>query len=161
MLSRRDLFRRSGGVTVVAAGVLPFLDGAAEAAPQGSSHVARVLRQEGEQVTVELLDANRKVTRTARLPMLGFPPGWALRRGDLVIATGDRFPVDPDRVIPLFARLRGSVTRTGRSAVRVGGSQAVVRPQTMNLKAQNREQRGAYCIKNDLDETLSCVALRS
>ena len=161
MLSRRDLLRRSGGVTIAAAGVLPFLDGAAEAAPQGSSRVARVVSQKGEQVTVDLLDASRSVERRVTIPMLGFPPGWQLRPGDLIIATGDRFPVDPDRAIPLYTRLRGSVTRTGRHAVQVGRTQAAIQPQTLKLKAQNHQQLGAYCIENDFGKTLTCVALRS
>lgn len=162
-ISRRKLLRRSAGVTAGTAAALAFLEVPARAAGRGGARVGRVRRHEGDTAEVELPEPQGgAAARVVTVPVMGFPAGWRLREGDQVLVTGPDFPEHPSTAWPLVTRLVGPVGRTGRSAIRVAGRRVGLRKETVrDGTAGSGGRYQAYCIKNDRDQTLSCVVLKA
>jgi hypothetical protein len=161
-ISRRRLLKRSAGVTAGTAAAMAFLEVPSQAAAPGEARVGRVRRHRDGIVEVDLpAPGNTAVRDVVTVPVMGFPEGWQFRAGDQVLVTGPNFPEHPSTAWPLVTRVVGPVGRMGRSAVRVGGRRVLLRRGTVQAgpgKPGSRYQ--AYCVKNDRDQTLSCVALR-
>lgn len=167
-LTRREMIKQSATAAAAVAAGIVVLDGRASAAapgPGGSARTARVIRHFRGLAEVQILaSGTRAVVGTTTVRASGFPAGWRLRRGDLVVVTGPDFPGEPStatlRLKSLVGRLQASGTGRPAESVRIDGTDVMVRPQTGRKAGPPNATYEAFCIENDLDHSLSAVSLR-
>ncbi|GAA1660607.1 twin-arginine translocation signal domain-containing protein [Fodinicola feengrottensis] len=159
-ISRRHLLTGSAALGAGVVGTLVFTESAhaTPAAVPGHAKIMSVVQHTGNKAQVS---ANGS---TETVAVHGFPAGWQLRPGDLVLVSGAA-STTPNTAFPLVTRLVGSVQRSS-GQVRVSSAAIELRPQTIQQSAAVGDQnvRGpkyeAYVIENSRDTTLACVALR-
>jgi hypothetical protein len=123
------------------------------------------MRQAGNTAEVSVADNGSMI-----VPVHGFPEGWQLRKGDLVVLTGPNADAFPSTAMPLLAAVMGRIARTGRArkgALSVGGIEVMLRSETIieapavNGAGSRATVYVASVIENALDHTLTCVALKA
>ncbi|GII21646.1 hypothetical protein [Planosporangium mesophilum] len=165
-LARRTLLKTSAAtVGVSAAGVLIF-NGEAQAAPAAPVHssIARVVRHEGDSAVLNVVSGRLPAGTTVTAPVRGFPPGWRLDEGDLVMLNGDR-GLDPDAATPLVTRFIGRVEGQTSTEIDIAGARvrttgATLRQSQPVIGASRGQQFLALCVKNDLTGAYTCFSLR-
>lgn len=163
-IHRRHLLTRSAALGAAVAGGLVFTEDSARAttAIPTSSRVMAVVQHTGNRAQVAAPGVETATGETVEVR--GFPPGWQLRTGDLVLVTSPN-STTPNVAFPLVTRLVGKVERRVGWA-RVGSASIELRPQTIqrNNAIADPSVTGpkfeAYVIENSRDATLTCVALR-
>ncbi|NJC83272.1 hypothetical protein [Planosporangium mesophilum] len=143
-----------------------MFNGEAQAAPAAPVHssIARVVRHEGDSAVLTVVSGLLPAGATVTAPVRGFPPGWQLSEGDLVMLTSER-AVYSNAATPLVTRLVGRVEGQTSAGVEIAGTRARTTDATIR---QSRSVTGAsrgplfeaYCVKNDMSGTYSCLALR-
>jgi len=158
-LSRRSMIASSAAVVAGASGVAVLVGGSAAEAQvpkegSGRARIARVVRQSGATADVEVLSATGSVVAVQTAPLVGFPAGWSLRRGDRVLLTG------ASAVMPLVEPIQGRLEGSGQSSARIAGRSIIVRDSEAVDAAAAGADSVAFCVRNDADGTLSAVSVR-
>lgn len=148
----------ASGVAVLAGGSAAEAqvskEGSGSREGSGRARIARVVRQSGATADVEVLSATGSVVAVQTAPLVGFPAGWSLRRGDRVVLTG------ASAVMPLVEPIQGRLEGGGQSSARIAGRSIIVRDSASVDAAPAGADSVAFCVRNDADGTLSAVSVR-
>jgi len=152
-------------MVVGASGAVVLASGSAAQAevPKGRSgraRIARVVRQSGASADVEVLSATGTVLAVQTAPVVGFPAGWRLRRGDRVVLTGAAAGANPSMIMPLVEPIQGHLEGGGQSSARIAGRAIIVRDGEAVGKDAVEGDSVAFCIRNDVDGSLSAVSVQ-
>ncbi len=167
-LTRREMIKQSATAAAAIAAAAVALDSrtsAAAAGATGSARTARVIRHLRGLAEVQILASGTgAVIGNTTVRASGFPAGWRLREGDLVVVTGPDFPGEPStatlRLKSLVGRLEASGTGGPSESVRIDGIDVMVRSETGRKGSARDAMYEAFCIENDLDQSLSAVSIR-
>ncbi|WP_407563927.1 hypothetical protein [Streptomyces sp. 184] len=155
---RRSVLKGVVGVAAVAAAAAPAVAGSpASAAPSRRAKPGLVTHVTGLSVEVELDGGG-----TASVPAVGFPDGWRMRTGDVVMVMNSDADGSPDHALPFVTAVSGPFQPGPRSEAHVDGRRIRILPETV----RNGERRTggshavAFCMENRHESVLTATAVR-
>lgn len=153
--TRRSVLQNSVAVAAGAVGGMLVIDGMAAAAVQSGARIGQVVQASGRRADVTVDGTTRSVE------IIGFPNGWQLRRGDQVMVTSPTAAENPNSACPLVLSVEGAISHRNDTEVMVSGTPVALRPQTIRAErsAPNGSRAGAFCLRNDVDQSLTAVAI--